>query len=235
MNTADPRWTKAAVWARAHGVKVGLEVVFNFILPFLIYDLSRAGLGDVKALMASSGPPILWSTIEFARVRKVDAMSLLVIGGIVLSLLAFAGGGGVKFLQLRENLVNGLIGLIFLGSAAIGKPLIFELAQANLRRTAADGAASLEALRDNRHFRRTMTVMTLAWGFGLVGLCAAQAVLVFMVSIKHYLLVSPLISYAAAGALIGWSVWYARRAGRRGQERADAQAAAGTARPSAPI
>ena len=169
--------------------------------------------------MASSAPPILWSIIEFARVRKVDALSMLVIGGIVLSLLAFAGGGGVKFLQLRENLVNGVIGLIFLGSAAIGRPVIYELAKASMRRTSPDGAAELESLRDNVHFRRTMTVMTLVWGVTLVVMCGVHCVLVFMVSIKRYLLISPVISYTGAGVLIAWTVWYVRRARSRGAAR----------------
>ena len=83
-------------------------------------------------------------------------------------LLAFAGGGGVKFLQLRENLVTGLIGLVFLGSAAIGKPLIYQLARAGMRRNTPDKVAEFEALRDNVYFRRSMTIMTLVWGIGLL-------------------------------------------------------------------
>jgi hypothetical protein len=227
MNAPNPRLTQAISYVRAHGVKLGLEVLVNFLLPFLIYDFSRGSLGDVRALMASSAPPIAWSIIEFARVRKVDALSIIVVGGIVLSLLAFAGGGGVKFLQLRESLVNGAIGLIFLGSAAIGKPVIYQLARASMRRGSADGAAQFEAMRDNVHFRRTMTVMTLVWGVGLVALCAAHCALVFAVSIKRYLLISPLISYATAGLLIAWSFWYVRRARQRGAARmAAAQAQA---------
>jgi hypothetical protein len=226
MSTPETRWTKAVGYARTHGLKLGLEVAINFVLPFLIYDLGRGSLGDVKALMASSAPPIAWSIIEFARERKVDALSILVVGGIVLSLVGFAGGGGVKFLQLRENLVNGVIGLVFLGSAAIGKPLIYELARASMRRTSPDGAAEFEALRDNVHFRRTMTVLTLVWGVGLVALCAAHCVLVFAVSIKQYLLISPPTSYATAGLLIAWSFWYVSRARRRGRERTAAAALA---------
>jgi hypothetical protein len=83
----------------------------------------------VRALLASSAPPIAWSLVEFARHRRVDALSVLVAAGIVLSLLAMIGGGGPKFLQLRENLVTGIIGLVFLGSA-----LIYQLARAGMRR-----------------------------------------------------------------------------------------------------
>ena len=56
---------------------------------------------------------------------------MLVVSGIVLSLLAMVGGGGVRFLQLREKLVTGVIGLVFVGSAVVGKPLVYELVRAS--------------------------------------------------------------------------------------------------------
>ena len=156
---------KALPWVRLNGVRIGTEALVNFVGPFLIYDLSKPSLGDVHALMASSAPPIGWSIIEFVRKRRVDALSMLVLTGIALSLLAFFGGGSAKFLQLRERMVTGLIGLIFLGSAAIGRPLIYQLARATTMRRSPSQLAELESLRDNVYFRRTMMVMTLVWGF----------------------------------------------------------------------
>jgi hypothetical protein len=35
---------------------------------------AKRDLGDVHALIASSGPPIAWSLVEFARQRRVDAI-----------------------------------------------------------------------------------------------------------------------------------------------------------------
>jgi hypothetical protein len=164
MSAADQRWARLLGYIREHGVKTGLEILVNFALPFLIYDHWRSGLGDVKALMASSIPPILWSIVEFIRLRKIDAISVLVVAGIVLSLVAFIGGGGVKVLQLRENLVTGLIGLVFLGSAAIGRPVVYELARANMRRRGPDGARELEAVRHNVHVRRVINTSTVVCG-----------------------------------------------------------------------
>jgi len=223
MSAVQSRSAKTFAWLRAHGVKMGLELLVNFILPYLIYDLGKDRLGDVGALMASSGPPILWSIVEFIRERKVDAVSILVLAGIALSLLAFAGGGGVKFLQLRENLVTGLVGLVFLGSAVIGKPLIFELARAGMRRNTPDKVAEFEGLSSNVFFRRSMTVMTLVWGLGLLASCALSCALVFVVSIKQYLLISSPISYASMGLLGAWTFWYVGRSKRRGEARRAAE------------
>ena len=142
-------------------------------------------------------------------------MSILVLAGIVLSLLAFMGGGGVRFLQLREQLVTGLIGLVFLGSAAIGRPLIYHLARATeLRKSSAD-AERLEKLRDKQGFRRTMTTMTLVWGFGLIAQTVIACLLVFRISIANYLIVSPILNYGAMGCLVLWTFWYVKRQKRR--------------------
>jgi len=211
-------------WLRASGGHVLVEALVNFILPFVIYSYAEGSLGDVRALLLSSAPPIAWSLIEFARHRRVDALSVLVVAGIVLSLLAMIGGGGPKFLQLRENLVTGIIALVFLGSAAIGKPLVYQLARASMMRKSADEAQEFAALQVHAAFRRTMTVMTLVWGLGLLANVAVSVALVFALTIREYLIVGPIVGYATMGALTLWTFLYAQRARRRGEERRAAMA-----------
>ncbi len=193
---------------------VAIEGLVNFVLPYLIYVRAEPRLGDVHALLASSLPPIVWSLVEFARRRRVDAISMMVLAGIVLSLLAFIGGGSVRFLQLRENLVTGLIGLAFLVSAAIGRPLIYQLARAGKQRASGADLAKFEALRDNWRFKHGMMVMTLVWGFGLLAETVAACVLVYSMSIADYLIVSPFLGYGAMGAMALWTIWYVRRNSR---------------------
>jgi hypothetical protein len=220
-------------YLRKNGVHILAEALVNFILPFVIYDYAEAPLGEVRALLASSAPPILWSLVEFARHRRVDALSMLVLCGIALSLLAMLGGGGVQFLQLREKLVTGAIGLAFVGSALIGKPLIYELALATKRRSSAGEAEEFEALQAYAGFRRTMMVMTWVWGLGLIADVAVGVVLVFMLSIREYLIVNPILGYGTMAALSLWTFLYGRRAQRRGEERRAAAAAALAAAPAA--
>jgi hypothetical protein len=195
---------------------IAIELLVNFLLPYVIYVKAEAGIGQVHALLAASLPPIVWSVIEFARKRRVDAVSILVLAGIVLSLLAFFGGGSARFLQLRENLVTGLIGLIFLGSAAIGHPLIYQLARAGKLRKSPAEAERFEALHDKQHFRHGMTIMTLVWGFGLLVQTMIACLLVFRMSIRHYLIVSPVLGYGTMGGLALWTFWYVKQMKRRG-------------------
>ncbi|MEG3147554.1 VC0807 family protein [Sphingomonas sp. RT2P30] len=214
-------------YLRAHGGRVLFELLVNFILPYVIYSAAEARLGEVGALLASSAPPILWSLGEFALHRRLDALSVLVVAGIALSLLAMIGGGGAQFLQLREKLVTGVIGLAFLGSAAIGRPMIYELARANMRRRSEGEAEQFAALQVHAGFRRTMTVMTLVWGLGLIADAALSAVLVFTISVRANLIVNPLIGYGTMGALGLWSFVYGRRPRRRGEARMGVAGGAG--------
>jgi intracellular septation protein A len=232
LNAKSGLIATTGAWLRKNGGHALVEALVNFILPFAIYSLAEAPLGEVKALLASSAPPILWSAIEFARYRRIDALSILVVGGIVLSLLAMLGGGGVRFLQLREKLVTGVIGLVFLGSALIGKPLIYQLARATMRRKSEGEAQEFEALQIHAGFRRTMTVMTLVWGLGLLADVAVSVALVFTLSIREYLIVTPILGYGTIGALGLWSAFYGRRAKRRGEAQgaaAEAERRAGAA------
>jgi len=102
-----------------------------------------------------------------------------------------------------------LIGLVFLGSAAIGRPLIYQLACARIKRASGD-ASWFETLRDHPKFRRAMMVMTLAWGAALVIEPALAAVLVFILPIPVYIVVSPVLGYGSFAALTAWTWRYAR-------------------------
>ncbi len=200
---------------RTRGPAVAVDIGVNFAVPYIIYTVAAPRYGDVRALLASSLPPIVWSIVEFVRHRRLDALSLLVLAGIVLSLLAFFGGGGARMLQLREKLVTGVVGVAFLVSAAVGRPLIYELARAGMaRRGSAAGTAEAErmaGLRNDPRFRRSMTTMTLVWGLGLIVDVAIGAALVFTLTIREYLIVNPIAGYAVLGALSLWTWWYSRR------------------------
>lgn len=212
---------QARTMLRTKGPAVAADIGVNFVLPYLIYSYVAPYVGDVKALLASSIPPIVWGLAEFIRHRRPDALSVLVLAGIVLSLLASVGGGGPRMLQLREKLVSGVIGLAFLISAAIGRPLIYELARAGMAREGASEGDRLPELNDDRGFRRSMVTMTIVWGLGLLADVAICTALVFTLTIKQYMIVNSIEGYALLGCLLGWTFWY----GRRSQARDDAQRA----------
>jgi hypothetical protein len=144
---------KSSGWRRKVALLLA-EIFVNFVLSSVIYVKTQATFGQVHALLAFSVPPILWTMVEFVRKPRVNPLSLIVIAGIILSLLAFFGGGSVKFLQSRANPATGVIGLVFLGSVAIGRPLVYHLARASMARKSQAEAENFAEFRGENISKR---------------------------------------------------------------------------------
>ncbi|CAB3730669.1 hypothetical protein LMG24238_05703 [Paraburkholderia sediminicola] len=186
-----------------------LELAVNFLLPWLAYRFTLPHLGETGALIASAVPPIVWSLIELVRFRRVDALSIMVVVGIVLSVAAMALGGSPRMLLLRESLVSGAVGVVFLLSLPMRRPLIFYLARATVAREMEGGAERFETLwRERPALVSAMRLMTLVWGVGLTGETALRAWMALTWPIERFLVVSPFIGYGIYSALALWTLWY---------------------------
>ncbi|SMG27512.1 VC0807 family protein [Paraburkholderia susongensis] len=204
-----------------------LELAVNFLLPWLAYRLALPRAGETGALIASAVPPLVWSVIELARFRRVDALSMMVIVGIVLSVAAMALGGSPRMLLLRESLVSGAVGVAFLLSLPLRRPLIFYLARATVAREMEGGAAHFEALwRERPGLAAAMRTMTLVWGVGLTGETALRAWMALTWPIGRFLIVSPFIGYGIYGALALWTLWYRKTMRSRAEASARASGVA---------
>ncbi|HMI19706.1 MAG TPA: VC0807 family protein [Sphingomonas sp.] len=206
---------KITDWLRANGPRLALEVVVNIALPTAIYSYTHTSWGDAMGLLASSAPPLLWGIGTFAKERRVDALSVLALVGIALSLLAFVGGGSVRLLELKEKLVTLLFAFVFLGSAAIGKPLIYPLARATMARKSREEGERFVARQHLASVRHTVMMMTLVWGFGLLADGLLSILLVFTLSIPAYLIAGPILGYGAIGGLTLWTILYRRQRQRK--------------------
>jgi hypothetical protein len=184
-----------------------LELAVNLLLPWLAYRLAMPHWGETGGLIASAVPPVLWSLVELARFRRVDALSVIVLIGIVLSLGAMALGGSARMLLLRESLVSGAIGVAFLVSLALPRPLIFYLARASVAREMTGGAERIDALwRDRASFAVSMRMMTAIWGAGLTAETVLRSWMAWTWPVERFLVVSPFISYGIYGALLLWTL-----------------------------
>jgi intracellular septation protein A len=187
------------------------ELCANFVAPYVVYQLLDAKYGDVFALIASAMPPLLWSIYELIKTRRLDAVSVLVVAGIVFTVGATAMGGSARLIQIRDALVTGVIGCMFIGSLVMQRPMIFYLARAMMARNTADGAAAFEAIWLRPGVPQTFRLMTAVWGVGLVVQTAIMCWLAWIWPISRYLLLSPPIAYLIFGLLMAWSLWYRAR------------------------
>jgi uncharacterized membrane protein len=187
-----------------------MEVAANVIGPWAVFTLLDGRLGDTNALIASALPPLIWSVIELARSRRVDALSAVVLAGILLTLAATLLGGSPRLLQIRENAVTGLIGVVFLATLYLKRPLIYHLACATFARQNPESARRLEVFAATPRGVLFFRNLTLFWGLGLIAQTAVLVWLAFIWPIGRFLLLSPLIGYGLLGLLVVGTLWYRR-------------------------
>jgi len=184
------------------------ELSANFLAPYVVYQLLDARYGDVDALIASAMPPLLWSVFELVKTRRLDAISVIVVTSILFTVGATGMGGSARLIQIRDALVTGVIGLIFIFSLALQRPMIFYLARATMARNTEEGATDFEALWLRPGVPKIFRVLTAVWGVGLVAQTAVMCWLAWIWPISRYLLLSPFIGYGIFGLLMAWSLWY---------------------------
>ncbi|MFC3624669.1 VC0807 family protein [Vogesella amnigena] len=193
-----------------------VDLAVNLLLPWLVYDQTVAGWGEYGALLWSALPPTLWSFWELYRHRRLDAMSVLVLVGIALSLLAMLGDGDSRWLLVRESLVTGAIGMLFLLSLLWRQPLISRLALAAAARQSPQQREALQTRLGLPAMQRVMRGMTLLWSGGLLAECASRIWLAFHWPVARAVAIGPWISYGIM-ALLAAATWLWRRRLQRQQ------------------
>jgi hypothetical protein len=196
-----------------------ISVVINGVLPFLIYGFLSAGIGSVPALLLAALPPIIDSVVSLIRRGHLDTLGTIIFSGLVLSVIVALWGGNGRILLARESLVTGLIGLGFLASLFLARPVQFYIA-----RHFATGNDPLrvvewsELWKKYPRFRHGMRIMTFGWGTGLVVEAVLRIGLALTLPISTFLALSPFIQYSFYFSLMGWSMWYGRQMQRKGEE-----------------
>jgi hypothetical protein len=161
-------------------------------------------------MIASAVPPLLWSIYELLKTRRLDAISLTVSGSILLTVGATAMGGSARLIQIRDALVTGAVGVLFLVTLLCRRPMIFYLARAAMAR-GAEGMAAYETIWEQRGVPEIFRWLSLVWGFGLIAQTAAMCYLAWIWPVPRYLLLSPVISFAIFGVLMAGSLAYIAR------------------------
>ncbi|GAB4057834.1 VC0807 family protein [Uliginosibacterium sediminicola] len=189
-----------------------LDLAFNLLLPWLAYTATRDHWGEFNALLCSAAPPMIWSLGELLRHRRIDALSIFVLGGIALSAIAMLLGGSPRMLLLRESLISGLFGVLLLVSAAFAKPLVYYLLLANAKR---QGEAPAQTFQLQWHeqpkLRARVRLINMVWGVGLTLEAGLRSYLAWHWSAERFLAISPFISYGLFGLLVLWTFSLRRR------------------------
>jgi uncharacterized membrane protein len=192
-----------------------LSLVINGAVPVIVYNLLLGHFSSFVSLLIATLIPLGDNLYQIVKYRKADAFGLFMLTGFILSLLAFVLGGNEKLILLRESMVTGLLGLIFIGSLFVAKPLIYHFA---IRFSVSDVSEKKGQFAKNwevPYFRFVLRIMTAIWGIALLGEAIIKIILVYELSITAFLAVSQLIFYSVIGAAILFTMVYRRYAKNR--------------------
>lgn len=181
-------------------------------LPLVAYYvLHAAGASDWVALLAgtvAAGLRILWVA---ARDRTWNLFATVIMLSFAVGLgLAFVSGDP-RFLLLKESLLTGAIGVCFLVTTALGRPLTLAAA-----RTWGGDSGSLAGEYDtNPLVRRGHRVCSLVWGFGLLTEALIRVPLIYLLPVTVMVGLSSAIAVTTLGLLVAFTFGYIRRVRRR--------------------
>jgi hypothetical protein len=188
-------------------------LLVNVALPWLAYRLAFPHWGHTGALAASALPLIAWMSWDLLRYRHFDALSAIVLVGIVLSLIAVALGGDRLIGAVEEPMVSGMVGASFLASLALRRPLVFYLARSTMSREDHRSADSFEKhWRERPVLAAYIRLMTLVWGLGMTAENILRSLIVWhWPNDPHAALASEALRYGVYAGLTAWTFWCRRR------------------------
>jgi hypothetical protein len=204
-----------------------LMAVLDIGAPIAVYDIaSNAGLGDVPALLLSAIGPAVNSVISVIMRGRIDEFSVFIITVLVVGAATSLLFNDAKLLLLKESVVTGVLGLLFLLSVPTRRPVIFLFG----RRFATNGdperIAWWNGLWQYPGFRRTQRLMTTMWGAGLLGEAIVRIVLTFRLPVATMVVVNSIVPAVVIGMLVLATVVWGQAARKAGEARQAAMAAA---------
>lgn len=146
-----------------------IDLLCNMLLPWLGYEyLQRSwGFSDFRALLWVTLVPVFYGLAVLFKERRFSLVAGLSLFSLVLSLVSALVSKDVRMLQIRESFCTALFGSLFLGSVAIGRPLIYLL----MREQAVEEEQRqrVEMLWANPHGRAFIHQLSYAVGGLMVG------------------------------------------------------------------
>jgi hypothetical protein len=189
--------------------RYALAFFVNVLLPAAAYRIALPHAGLLGALLASAVPLLVWIGIDLLRHRHFDALSALVLASIAMSLLIFASGAADAVRTAREPLVSGIVGVFFLLSLLLRRPLVFYLARSTMSREHQGREAEFDAMWLSRPaLARSIRLMTIVWGVGLVFENVVRLGMVLSFDSDDVHRVSTYVGYAVYAALTVWTIIY---------------------------
>lgn len=180
-------------------------LLLDVAAPAIAYQLLiRHGVSSTPALMYVAGFPLLAIAVVAIRKRHLDPVALLAFVAIAVGLAAGLALHDGRLLLIKDSIVTGVLGVVFLLSLPARRPMVFVLQRRLLSREGPTGRFD-QTWADPRVQARSRRMTTL-WGVALIAEAAVRVALSFVVSPGTLLVISPLLATVTFGPLALWTV-----------------------------
>lgn len=144
------------------------------------------------------------------RDERDGALVKLALGLVILQAVIGLASGSERVYLAQPVLLNGALGLAFLGSAFTRRPLIGIFA--------AETYPFPPEVRESETFRSIFGKASIVWGVYQLLRSAMRLIILTQSSVDAYVLVNFLTGVPLMTAMFSWTAWYAVRGFRRSEE-----------------
>jgi intracellular septation protein A len=172
------------------------------VAPVLAFYAVWRTAGLAPAIVASS---LVYLALGAWLARRGRDIGLLAVGAVfvvVQALVGLAAHSATVYLA-QPVVLSALWGVAYIGSVAIGRPLIGVFANA--------WYPFPDWFRAQRVYRREFAMQSLVWGVYCFGRAGLRLWALLESGVGGFLLVSILTGTPVLAALVGWGLWHARR------------------------
>jgi len=179
----------------------------NALLPYVTYlVLTRYGVTTVPALAAGAVFPAAATLIGMLRSGRVEALGIIVLTATAASIAGALWFTSPYLALAKGSFITGVIGLAFLISLTLRRPLAFHLASAGMNEAAARGADALWNTRPG--YRHVMRKLTAIWAIALLSEATLRLLLIPLFPVAVFLPISEIMWIGFFAAMMAWSWRY---------------------------
>ncbi|GGU61022.1 hypothetical protein GCM10010211_27370 [Streptomyces albospinus] len=203
----------------APGGRAWAALALDVVVPLGVFYGSRAaGAGQWLSLVLAGIAPLASLVLTWARQRRADPTALFVLAAMVLSVLVAMVTGDPRMLLARESWITAALGLWILGSLALARPFLLDVA---LKVTPPGTARRLESLwHRSPVVHRWMTVASMAWGSAFLLDAIARVVMAYTLPVDSVPSLGVVVLVAMLCLAQALVTVYGRRSGALAQVRA---------------
>ena len=195
--------------AAATGGSIFLNLFWDIGLSLVAYYGLRAmGASPYVALLGGTLTAGLRIIYVWLRTRHFDGFAAFMMADFGVGLAFALVSGDARFLVAKDSFSTGLVGLIFLASCGIGRPVGWHAAT----RYQPAARPELERLWDTEPaFRRAFRILTLGWGAGLLAESVVRVVVAYTLPVDAAAGLSQVLRIVTTGLLVLWTIVAVRR------------------------